>query len=105
MISFEITGVHSDQLDGITTMDEAIGETVSADVMGNYTLHGVTKEIGIPAQVEITSSALKGTASFKILLADYGMKPTEFVMFKAENEVDVKTRIIFRQKEGKGLSQ
>ncbi|MEO0141421.1 MAG: YceI family protein [candidate division WOR-3 bacterium] len=101
MISFEITGLHSDELDKITSKDEAIGKTVSAHLIGSFTLHGVTKEIGIPAQVEIGSSALKGTASFKILLTDYGMEPPEFAMFKAENDVDVKARIVFRQKEEK----
>jgi len=99
LISFEITGVHSEDLEGIASLDEAVGKKVSAHVMGNFTLHGTTKSITIPAEVEIASSALKGSASFKVLLTDYGMKPPEFAMFKAENDVDVNTRIVFRQKE------
>lgn len=99
MIIFEITGVHSKDLDSIASKDDALGKNLSVHVMGNFTLHGTTKEISIPAEVEVSSSSLKGSASFKILLTDYGMEPPKFAMFEADNDVDLKARIIFREKE------
>ncbi len=101
MISFQITGVHSKDLDGIASKEEAIGKKVNAHVIGNFTLHGVTKEITIPAEVDVASTSLKGAASFKILLTDYDMEPPKFAMFEAENDVDLNVRIVFRQKEEK----
>ena len=43
-------------------------------VTGNLTLHGITKQISFPAQIEITAAAVAVTAEFFVNRSDFEMK-------------------------------
>jgi polyisoprenoid-binding protein YceI len=45
----------------------------TSQITGKLTLHGVTKEITIPAKVEVTSSGLKLASEFTLNRLDYGI--------------------------------
>jgi polyisoprenoid-binding protein YceI len=45
----------------------------SSQITGKLTLHGVTKEVTIPAKVEVTPTGLHLTSEFTINRSDYGM--------------------------------
>jgi polyisoprenoid-binding protein YceI len=47
--------------------------TGNSQITGNLTLHGVTKEITIPAQVEVSDAGLKLNSEFSIQRLDYGI--------------------------------
>ncbi len=57
---------------------------------GVLKLHGVEKEISGPFEItEASSSALKGTAKFSILLTDYGVKIPSFAGVTVAEKVDI----------------
>jgi polyisoprenoid-binding protein YceI len=98
-ISFEITGAEGDELASATSKEDLIGKELSVKVKGRLSLHGVTNEVALPATVEVKSTSLRGTASFKLLLTDYGMEPPKFTLFEAEDDVDLDVKLVFREKE------
>jgi polyisoprenoid-binding protein YceI len=66
------------------------GSSTATQVTGKLTLHGVTKEISIPASVEITDAGLKLTSQFTINRLDYGIN---FDPKKVENQVKISVTI------------
>ena len=60
------------------------GKATGADqynlkVMGNLTLHGVTRQITIPTQVTVTGNNLRARGDFSIDRSDYKVKATSAV--------------------------
>ncbi len=66
------------------------GQSNATQITGKLTLHGVTKEITIPANVEVTDSGLKLTSEFTINRLDYGIT---FDPKKVENQVKITVAI------------
>jgi len=50
-----------------------------ATVMGRLTLHGVTREIVAPVDVQITSAALVASGEFIVNRGEYGMNYNSFL--------------------------
>ncbi|MEM6456020.1 MAG: YceI family protein, partial [Acidobacteriota bacterium] len=44
------------------------------DVVGNLTLHGVTKQISFPATITVAGNDVKASAEFSVMRFDYGIE-------------------------------
>ena len=53
----------------------AAGEAVKADVTGDLTIHGVTKRVTIPLDVQLTGGQGQVVGSLKFPFSDFGMSP------------------------------
>jgi polyisoprenoid-binding protein YceI len=62
----------------------------TVQITGKLTLHGVTKEITIPAKVDVSDAGLKLKSEFSINRLDYGIN---FDPKKVENKVDLTVSI------------
>lgn len=51
------------------------GETIRTEATGEFTLHGVTKEITIPIDARSTQQRITVVSSFDVALADYRIEP------------------------------
>lgn len=67
------------------------GETVTSTVKGDYTIHGVTKQIEVTGTVEWKDDQLIVNASFSINITDYGIeRPTVmFVSVYDKHEISI----------------
>jgi polyisoprenoid-binding protein YceI len=61
-----------------------------ATVVGRLTLHGVTREIAVPIDVQITSTALVASGEFIVNRGEYGMTYNSFV-----NPIGNEVRVAF----------
>ena len=59
-------------------------------ITGKLTLHGVTKEINIPAKVEVSEAGLKLLSEFTINRLDFGIN---YDPSKVENQVKMTVAI------------
>ena len=65
-----------------------IGEYV-VKVKGQLTIHGVTKEVTVPATINMSKAGAHAVASFDVVLADYGIKIPSLVKNKVAKEVTI----------------
>jgi polyisoprenoid-binding protein YceI len=74
------------------------GETVKATAMGDFTLHGVTREVAIPVQGRWDGRDIQVVGSLHIVFADYGIQaPTSPVVVSIRDEGDMEFQIFFRK--------
>lgn len=52
----------------------AAGDDGSYTITGELTLHGVTKQISFPAQIELTDDGFRAQAEFSIMRFDFGIE-------------------------------
>jgi polyisoprenoid-binding protein YceI len=55
--------------------DAATGAVVSVTVNGKLTLHGVTRELGVPVQARMANGAIEVVGQAPIVMADFGIDP------------------------------
>lgn len=71
------------------------GATVSAQLTGDFTLHGVTKTVAWNAEITRDGDNLTGTASYTFLIADYEMeKPIVGPVVSINDEVTLSVDLI-----------
>ena len=58
-------------------------------VKGNLTIHGVTKEVTVPATITMSKSGAHTVASFDVVLAEYGIKIPSLVKNKVAKVVTI----------------
>jgi polyisoprenoid-binding protein YceI len=76
----------------------AVGETVSATARGDFTLHGVTKQVEIPLEGRWDGSDVQVVGRLHIVFADYGIQaPTSPVVASIEDEGEMEFQIFFRK--------
>ena len=63
--------------------------TYQADVNGDLTIHGVTKNITTSGTIEIAGGAIIAKAKFKIVPKDYGIQIPQLVENKIAKEMDI----------------
>ncbi|MEA2973873.1 MAG: hypothetical protein QOG82_2331 [Actinomycetota bacterium] len=77
-------GLESDQFPTATFVSTApvtlpagteAGQAVTADLTGDLTLHGVTKRVTIPLEVQLTGGQGQVVGSLKFPFSDFGMTP------------------------------
>lgn len=62
-------------------------------VTGDFTLHGTTRRIGIPATVQFSGDALRATGAFDVNQSDFGITPVSLFFGAVRNQDRV--RIVF----------
>lgn len=76
----------------------AEGETVSATVVGDLTLHGVTRSVSIPLQGQITNGFVVVAGSLDIAFANFGIKkPQSQVVLGVEDHGLIELQLVFQQ--------
>jgi polyisoprenoid-binding protein YceI len=74
------------------------GETVNATAVGNFTLHGVTREVSIPVQGRWDGRDIQVVGNLHIIFADYGITaPTSPVVVSIKDEGEMEFQIFFRK--------
>ncbi|MEI6946194.1 YceI family protein [Paraflavisolibacter sp. H34] len=63
--------------------------TYTAQVKGQLTLHGVTREVQTTGAIKVEPDNLKATSSFNILVADYNIRISSLVRDKIAKTVKV----------------
>jgi polyisoprenoid-binding protein YceI len=53
----------------------AQGDTVTADAIGELTVHGVTREVTVPVEARWDGDTIEAVASFDVALADHDIEP------------------------------
>jgi polyisoprenoid-binding protein YceI len=68
------------------------------NVNGKLTIHGVTKQVQIPAALTVKAGTITGTTTFKLNPADYNIDIPFIVRDKIEKENTVKVKTEWTQK-------
>ncbi|OJW77795.1 MAG: hypothetical protein BGO69_02190 [Bacteroidetes bacterium 46-16] len=67
-------------------------------VKGKMTMHGVTKEVAVPAVLTVKGKEVTGQAKFSIIPGDYNIKIPSLVENKIAKEISVSVNSVFQQK-------
>jgi polyisoprenoid-binding protein YceI len=78
------------RLEGLPSTPYNDGDDLDFKVVGNLTLHGVTKMVTFDASGNVTGGTLTATAKTNATLTDFGMTVPDLLNFiKAENKVGI----------------
>jgi polyisoprenoid-binding protein YceI len=80
----------------VTGAEEGLqeGETATVQLVGDLTIHGVTKTVTWDAEVMLEGESITGTATTTFLIADYGMeKPIVGQVVSIEDEIVLNVEI------------
>lgn len=69
----------------------------SLKVKGKLTIHGVTREVELPATLSVQSGTITGTTTFKLNPSDYEIEIPFIVRDKIEKENTVKVNVEWKQ--------
>jgi polyisoprenoid-binding protein YceI len=76
----------------------AVGETVTATARGEFTLHGVTKQVEIPLEGRWDGRDVQVVGRLHIVFSDYGIQaPTSPVVASIDDEGEMEFQIFFRK--------
>ena len=76
------------------------GETASVTLNGSLTLHGVTKEVSMPAEVTLKDGVLVVVGEVEVLFADYAIqKPTAARVVSMEDKGVMEVQLFFKKAE------
>lgn len=89
------------------------GQRVKAILVGKFSVHGVTKDIEVPAtltyfkesdrtKAKAPGNLLVASADFNIKLADYGVKIPDMVVGKVNDEVQINVNFVASDKNASG---
>ena len=62
-------------------------------VRGKLTLHGVTREISVPAVIQVQNGKLVGTSNFQLVPSDFNIKIPGIVRDKIAERIDVRVSV------------
>lgn len=69
----------------------------AVQAQGQLTLHGVTKEITVPAIIEVKDGKLTGRSEFKLTPSDFNIKIPSLVREKIAQQIDVRVSVDLTQ--------
>jgi polyisoprenoid-binding protein YceI len=76
------------------------GTPAMFNLVGDLTLHGVTRTVSFSTTATLTDNTLSGLATTPVLMTDFGFDPPEIPGFmRAENEVLITLNFVFREVE------
>lgn len=78
---------------GTYTGDVKSSSANNVMVKGQFTIHGVTKTLELPATLQLKNNILTGTAKFKVKPEDYKIEIPSLVKNKIASEVEVEVNI------------
>lgn len=73
----------------VSDFDTAKSEPQEVEVRGEFTIHGVTKEVTIPGTLQKTNAGLQVKASWKINMEDYDIEPPGILFYRVSEIIDV----------------
>ena len=74
----------------------AEGETISVTAVGDLTLHGVTRQVEIPLEGQLTDGLVVVIASIEIVFADYDIeKPRAGIVISVEDRGIMEFQLVF----------
>ena len=74
------------------------GETVTATAVGDFTLHGVTKQVEIPVEARWDGRDVQVIGNIPIVFADYDMETPNIAGFvSVQDEGEMEFRLFFRK--------
>jgi polyisoprenoid-binding protein YceI len=77
-------------------VDAALNGTYNVVVKGQLTLHGVTRNLEVPATFQVQGGTLKGLARFSVAPHDYNIKIPALVKDKIARQIDVWVNVEFQ---------
>jgi polyisoprenoid-binding protein YceI len=105
---FQLTGIKNPSSKSLND-----GQKVKATLVGKFSVHGVTKEVEVPAtltyfkesertKAKVPGNLLVANADFNIKLSDYGVKIPDMVVGKVNDEVQISTSFVASDKNAAG---
>ncbi len=97
---FQLTGIKNPSSKNLKD-----GQKVNCTLLGKFSVHGVTKDVEVPAtltyfkesertKAKVPGNLLVANAEFNIRLADYGIKIPDMVVGKVSDEVVINTNFV-----------
>lgn len=80
----------------VTGFDPQVQGVQLVTAKGKLFIHGVTREVEIPASIEVTGNQLTAKSSFKIKLEDYQIKVPQIVWKNIAQVIDVHVEFVYR---------
>lgn len=105
---FQLTGIKNPSSKSLND-----GQKVKVTLVGKFSVHGVTKDVEVPAELryfkesektkaKAPGNLLVANADFKIKLADYGIMIPEMVVGKVNDEVAITVNFVASDKNTSG---
>lgn len=85
-------------IENIDNIDISKDGTWNVQATGDLMIHGVTKNVTVPGQINIKNGAIAAKAAFKILLKDYNIKIPSIVSNKISESIDVMVECLYQKK-------
>lgn len=70
--------------------DQDSDSTQKVTVEGEFTVHGVTREISVDGELMLNGDVLKLNAGWVINITDYNIEPPGILFYKVDEEMDIK---------------
>lgn len=105
---FQLTGIKNPSSKSLSD-----GQKVKCTLVGKFSVHGVTKDVEVPAtltyfkesertKAKVPGNLLVANADFNIKLSDYGVKIPDMVVGKVNDEVQISTNFVASDKNATG---
>jgi polyisoprenoid-binding protein YceI len=105
---FQLTGIKNP-----TSTNLKDGQKVKCTLVGQFSVHGITKNVEVPAyltyfkesdktKAKMPGDILVASADFNIKLSDYGVKIPDMVVGKVSDEVVISTNFVASDKNASG---
>lgn len=78
----------------VTDVDPNSTDLQIVQVRGNFTIHGVTREIEVEGSVQITPVSLRVLAAWELNLEDYDIVPPSLVIVKVDPVQDIRINAV-----------
>ena len=78
--------------------EPARGETVTAEAVGDLTIHGVTRGVTVPVEARWTGDQIEVVASVDVALADFDIEPpTGFLVLSVADRGTIELHLLLRK--------
>ena len=89
------------EFDGVIVNHQNIDFTkraiVSVTVKGKLTIHGVTREVEMPAKLDISADRIRAYTSFNVRLEDYNIRVPDMVVTKIAEVIRVDINVVYKR--------
>jgi polyisoprenoid-binding protein YceI len=75
------------------------GKSRNATAKGEFTLHGVTRQIAVPVRITRTATAISVFPAFALQLSTYGIQRPEFLFMKLSETITISAMLRFDLKQ------